>query len=331
MKKQNFMYMTVCIFIILLLTKTAGADCEQGKSLYERAVSQQNIAQRITLLRNSVAQCENFNAYYELGKAYEASAQFEEAEKTLEKARDIAGNNKATTKALIRLGRVYEKTGRLDKAEDTLKKAQNTAEGSKSIAKLLARLGLVYEKMGKTELAYTCFRDSYDSHPYPKVYERFKALGIRRMEQGVSAEQIKTSLLFQRKSYKNFNKGFQPQRSGIDLPIHFKFDSTEFASDRYLQQAKSLGEALINDSELVDWKFTLIGHTDIRGTEEYNQILSEQRAEALKTYLVREFSINSDRIRTEGRGEKEPEHLGNTEDDHDLNRRVKVEVEYQKD
>lgn len=50
---------------------------------------------------------------------------------------------------------------------------------------------------------------------------------------------------------------------------------------------------------------TAVGHTDRFGSERYNQLLSEQRAEAVKTYMVSQ-GIAPDRIHTEGKGEMQP-------------------------
>ncbi len=47
------------------------------------------------------------------------------------------------------------------------------------------------------------------------------------------------------------------------------------------------------------------GHTDRFGTEAYNQLLSDRRAEAVKSYLVGK-GIEPNRIRTEGKGETQP-------------------------
>ncbi len=50
---------------------------------------------------------------------------------------------------------------------------------------------------------------------------------------------------------------------------------------------------------------TAIGHTDRFGSEAYNQLLSERRAEAVKSYLVGR-GIEPIRITTEGKGESQP-------------------------
>src|SRR5881396_836683 len=48
-----------------------------------------------------------------------------------------------------------------------------------------------------------------------------------------------------------------------------------------------------------------VGHADRLGSEGYNQILSEDRAEAVKAYLVSK-GIEPDRVRAEGRGTGQP-------------------------
>jgi len=46
----------------------------------------------------------------------------------------------------------------------------------------------------------------------------------------------------------------------------------------------------------------LVGHTDAKGGDAYNQILSERRAAAVKEHLVRTFGIAPDRLVSYGRG-----------------------------
>jgi OOP family OmpA-OmpF porin len=48
------------------------------------------------------------------------------------------------------------------------------------------------------------------------------------------------------------------------------------------------------------------GYTSAAGTEEYNQKLSERRAEAVRTYLVEEGIVDPDRLSTIGYGEDDP-------------------------
>ena len=69
----------------------------------------------------------------------------------------------------------------------------------------------------------------------------------------------------------------------------------------------------------------IIGHTDSRGAAEYNQRLSEQRAQSVKYYLV-DRGLDARRIVSEGRGESQPRASNNTEAGMQLNRRVEMMV-----
>lgn len=62
------------------------------------------------------------------------------------------------------------------------------------------------------------------------------------------------------------------------------------------------------------------GHTDTRGSEEYNRQLSQRRADAVTNELVRS-GVAPGRIRTVGYGESRP-----ISSDHAMNRRVEVVI-----
>lgn len=67
------------------------------------------------------------------------------------------------------------------------------------------------------------------------------------------------------------------------------------------------------------------GHTDSRGTDEYNQKLSLRRAHAVKDYLVK-GGVPADRIKVEGLGESKPVASNDTDDGRAQNRRVELRV-----
>jgi outer membrane protein OmpA-like peptidoglycan-associated protein len=69
----------------------------------------------------------------------------------------------------------------------------------------------------------------------------------------------------------------------------------------------------------------VVGHTDSIGSESYNQQLSERRAESVANYLTFR-GVAQNRLRTEGRGEREPRANNATEAGRQLNRRVEVFV-----
>lgn len=68
-----------------------------------------------------------------------------------------------------------------------------------------------------------------------------------------------------------------------------------------------------------------VGHTDSIGTDAYNQKLSVRRAEAVKGYMVTK-GIESNRVYTEGKGEKQPIATNKSAAGRAQNRRVEIEV-----
>lgn len=55
-----------------------------------------------------------------------------------------------------------------------------------------------------------------------------------------------------------------------------------------------------------DAPVTIEGHTDSRGSDAYNQTLSERRADSVKAWLVSRANVDGSRIRTRGWGESKP-------------------------
>lgn len=67
------------------------------------------------------------------------------------------------------------------------------------------------------------------------------------------------------------------------------------------------------------------GHTDATGTAEYNQWLSEKRAESVKKYAV-DKGLGENRITTYGHGQTKPIAPNNTKEGRQQNRRVEVTI-----
>lgn len=67
------------------------------------------------------------------------------------------------------------------------------------------------------------------------------------------------------------------------------------------------------------------GHTDSRGSEAYNQQLSERRAAAVRDYMVNN-GVDASLLTAVGRGENEPVADNNTADGRQQNRRVDIDV-----
>jgi outer membrane protein OmpA-like peptidoglycan-associated protein len=106
----------------------------------------------------------------------------------------------------------------------------------------------------------------------------------------------------------------------IDLHIPFDFNSDQLTPDAIII-LRRLGEAL-KDPSFANSKFRIAGHTDAKGTAEYNRKLSERRAQGVRNYLIFQYDMDPNRLDAVGLGFTEladPEH---PEDG--INRRVQV-------
>ena len=103
--------------------------------------------------------------------------------------------------------------------------------------------------------------------------------------------------------------------------INFKFDSAriEPSSETILEQAVV---ALKNSSSVA---VRIEGHTDSVGSDAYNLLLSQRRAQAVRQYLI-EHRIDAARLSTEGKGERMPVAPNETAAGRYQNRRVEFHV-----
>jgi outer membrane protein OmpA-like peptidoglycan-associated protein len=82
-----------------------------------------------------------------------------------------------------------------------------------------------------------------------------------------------------------------------------------------------VGELLTSDAKL---RLEIQGHTDSVGAPAANLKLSQERAAAVKTYIVQSFGINSDRLTTAGFGDTKPVADNRTDEGKAQNRRVEL-------
>ena len=106
----------------------------------------------------------------------------------------------------------------------------------------------------------------------------------------------------------------------IDLEIHFDYNSADISKES-MPEVQALGKAL-SDASLKGSTFVVAGHTDAIGGEEYNQGLSERRADTIKRYLSEKYGINGSDLVTVGYGKTKPKDPNAPMDP--VNRRVQV-------
>jgi len=109
-------------------------------------------------------------------------------------------------------------------------------------------------------------------------------------------------------------------------PVRVLLTTVHFSYDRAVltpiakQKIRAAADSLQAQQQIV---VELVGHTDSRGTESYNQRLSELRARAVRDYMV-SIGIAVNRLTSSGRGELEPIGDNKTAEGRAQNRRVEV-------
>lgn len=117
------------------------------------------------------------------------------------------------------------------------------------------------------------------------------------------------------------------KRVGEGIVIEFK-DKVLFGFDRsdLSATARTNLDKLTNVlKKYPDTNIEIIGHTDDKGTDSYNQGLSERRAGSVGAYL-RSNGISSSRITTKGMGESDPKVANDSEANRAENRRVEFVI-----
>lgn len=99
--------------------------------------------------------------------------------------------------------------------------------------------------------------------------------------------------------------------------VHFSFDTSTLETPA----RDALDEASAKLTKLPEVSLYVDGHTDERGTTEYNLSLGEQRAQTVVSYLT-DLGVETARLNHVSFGEEMPLSHGTGEVDHAQNRRV---------
>lgn len=119
---------------------------------------------------------------------------------------------------------------------------------------------------------------------------------------------------------------FHNQEIEVDKPIilenlMFVFDQSTIIPE----SMASLNNLLQLLTERTDLKVHITGHTDAKGSDEYNMRLSLDRAKAVCDYLI-QHGVAQDRLTYDGRGAREPIDTNATELGRQHNRRVEFTI-----
>ncbi len=124
----------------------------------------------------------------------------------------------------------------------------------------------------------------------------------------------------------NTPRGTPVDASGCELAhdlklegVNFEFDSAKLTPDSIAK----LNEAVAILKRNADDKIEIAGHTDSQGNADYNQRLSERRAQAVADYLVSQ-GANANNLTVKGYGESQPVADNGSKEGSAANRRVEL-------
>jgi len=134
----------------------------------------------------------------------------------------------------------------------------------------------------------------------------------------------------------NTPAGTEVDRQGCPIPepepevisytfedVFFNFDSAVL-TDEGKARLDEIGATLIT---IMDADIEVHGHTDATGPEDYNMGLSKRRAEAVRDYLLENFSgLNANQFTVRQFGEDQPIDTNDTREGRRQNRRVEIKV-----
>ncbi|MBL7802870.1 MAG: PD40 domain-containing protein [Saprospiraceae bacterium] len=117
-----------------------------------------------------------------------------------------------------------------------------------------------------------------------------------------------------------------PTGEGFLLNVYYDFDQANMREESMPELQKLL--RMLSDNP--EFKVEVAAHTDTQGSDEYNLLLSQRRAEAVVTWLMRQ-GIQRDRLLARGYGETRPvrpcsDAVPCSEVDHQMNRRTEFHI-----
>ena len=106
----------------------------------------------------------------------------------------------------------------------------------------------------------------------------------------------------------------------MKLKVNFDFDKSDIKS----QYHQELADFAAYMKQYPGTAVEISGHTDAKGTDEYNQKLSQRRANSVREYLVKKFGMDAKLLTAIGYGESKPVATNDTDAGRAENRRIEA-------
>jgi len=129
-------------------------------------------------------------------------------------------------------------------------------------------------------------------------------------------------------AYFYFRRKPKPQPQPQPNILQDAFDNLNFDFGKATIRESSFSSLDKLAQTLIDaknWKLDIAGHTDDKGSDEYNLKLSQNRANAVKDYLVKK-GVNTETITAQGFGESKPIVPNDNDSNRERNRRVEFKI-----
>lgn len=114
------------------------------------------------------------------------------------------------------------------------------------------------------------------------------------------------------------------EKGRAKLLVEFDFNKA-VVRPKYYKEIENLADVM---KKYPDLNIVVEGHTDNIGGKQYNEKLSQKRAEAIRDTMVKKFNIASTRVKAKGYGLSKPIATNSTKEGRQQNRRVEAAVEY---
>jgi outer membrane protein OmpA-like peptidoglycan-associated protein len=220
------------------------------------------------------------------------------------------------------LGRTEQHLKDSAAASSAFEDARRYAKTNDERALAIARYAEVQSSQGQVAEPLTLLHQARKMHSSTPqwITDLAKSLDIKRTKQPLTVAMVTRAL--NNRSLKLLDVETKPS---INVTVNFKYNSVD-VTDESKKNIDVLARAL-QDASFAGKTITIVGHSDARGAEEYNQGLSEKRALAIAQQIAEKIPGIGDRLQVSGFGESQPLYEGKSEDVYLLNRRIEVQVD----
>jgi outer membrane protein OmpA-like peptidoglycan-associated protein len=210
---------------------------------------------------------------------------------------------------------------------DRLGKTMNAGDlRDKGVEDQFGTLAGMFKTMGQTSQSLEKENQNYQTR-LASMEQQLSGLKGYSSEQEATREKLAAERAFNEK-FNRVQQFFRPdeaevyKQSGLLVirmrGIQFPVGQATLSPDNYILLSK-VQQAIATFGQPT---VTIEGHTDSTGSAQMNQELSQKRAEAVKTYLVANKTLPSNRIRATGYGPSRPLAPNTTTEGRAMNRRI---------